>query len=258
MHIKTLFLSILILLQFGPSHGQESRLQYVGFESGMNFIEGEISDMDFVRGNIPAYSTGYTTDYLTNLSYRIYTGAKYEITALNDRFSFATGLRYSWLFNSIGRNEYWTPNPGYFYVLYRVEGTQTEFMRVKEIRQSSNYLGMPFEIRYFMGRRPHLLQLYFKAGMEMNLLVHTHTSVTFQDEEMQKYEQGVSEKVEQPGFFYSSFYLAGGIRVGYDHKPHVTMEGCFPYLVLNPSSGGMMHPMFGGGFELNLHIPLKY
>ena len=209
---KSRWLGLFAILISGTCHSfsQENRLKYVGVESGMTFIESEIPDMNSIRGDIPNYYT-YTSSNLTSLSHIWYAGAKSEIFSLNDRFGLQSGIRFSQLSNTIGKDEYWGSGTNYFYWLFRQEGTETEFLKVKEILQKTSYLGIPVEIRYFVSRRPHVFQLYGKLGAVLDFRVKTNTNVVFKDPAMEPNGKEVSNQIKKPGIVSFAMYAGCGI-----------------------------------------------
>jgi hypothetical protein len=247
----------ILFLASGNSFSQNTRLKYLGVESGMNFIESELPDMSSIRGDIPNYSYGYSSSSLTTLSSIWFAGVKSEIFSLNDRFGLLGGLRFSQLINSIGKDKYMGSSTNYFYWLFRQEGTETEFLKIKEIRQKTEYLGIPVEVKYFVSKRPRVFQLYAKIGAVLDFRINTQTSVSFDNPAMELYESDISDQIKQPGPVNFTMYLGSGFRIGTDQKPSVSLEACFPYFVLNSQSSGMLHPLFGGGFQVNFQVPIK-
>jgi hypothetical protein len=206
---------------------------------------------------MPAYSAGHLINSIPSLSYRSFIGIKSEIFSLSDRFGLSGGIRFSSLNNSAGKEAYWTSGTHYFYWLFRQDGVNTEYLKVNEINQKSDYIGIPVELRYFTARRPRHLRLYFKLGAEISYLVKTRTNVVFYDRAMNPFENDLIAKVEQPRKISSAVYGGAGIRIGKDLKPSVSFEVCIPYLFLTSRSSGLLYPMFGSGFQFNIHIPVK-
>ncbi|MBI4647992.1 MAG: hypothetical protein HY738_15755, partial [Bacteroidia bacterium] len=163
----------------------------------------------------------------------------------------------SHLYSSVGKNDYWANSTNYFYCLYRQDGVNTEYLKLKEINQTSNYIGIPIEIRYFPAKRPHLFRIYFKIGAEINYLMQTQKDVVFYDNAMNPYKEDLTAKVGQPKTFYSSIYGGGAISIGRELKPSISIEACMPYLFLTSESFGLVNPIFGSGFQLNVQIPIK-
>jgi hypothetical protein len=257
MRYRWLMLVAVLLLTLYNSFSQDTHLKYVGLESGMNFIESEMYDINTIRGDIPNYSMGFSSSTLTNLSYTWFAGMKSEIFSLNDRIGLQGGIRFSQINNTIGKDEYWGSNTNYFYWLFRQEGTETEFLKINEIHQKTDYLGIPVEIRYFVAKRPHLFQLYGKLGAVLDFRINTGTNVVFKDPTMEIYEKIISDQIKQPGAVSFAMYVGSGIKIGTDQKPSVSIEACFPYFILTQHSSGMLRPLFGGGFQLTFQVPIK-
>jgi len=255
MKLKFIFLIYLLCFYVSFSFAQATRLKYVGFETGMTFIGSTISNVDYIRGSIPAYTDGYSASNLSSTCYKSFAGVKFEIFSLNDRLGFSAGLRYSRINSSVGKNSYWTDNVNYFYWLYLQNGVNTEYLKVREINQKSDYIGIPLEVRYFPARRPHLFRVYFKVGAEVNYLLHNQKDIVFYDNAMNIYKGDLMAKVETPKTFYSSVYGGGGIRLGRELKPSLSFEACLPYLFLTSQSSGLVNPNSGGGFQINFQIP---
>jgi len=159
--------------------------------------------------------------------------------------------------NSIGKDEYWGSSVNFFYWLFRQEGTETEFLKIKEILQKTDYLGIPVEIRFFVARRPRVFQLYGKLGAVLDFRMNTNTNVVFKDPAMEIYEKDISGQIKQPGAVSFAMYAGSGFKIGTDQKPSVSIEACFPYFILTPQSSGMLKPLFGGGFQLTFQVPVK-
>ena len=255
MRVK--FVILLYFLFSCISWAQENRQKYVGVETGITFIQGDMSDMDNVRGDIPDYYGGYSTSNLTSLSYKSFVGIKSEIFSLNDRFGLLVGLRYSNVNSSVGKKSYWNSNTNYFYWLSNTDGVNTEFLKVKEITQKSDYIGVPVEIRFFPAKRPRIARFYFKLGAELNYLIQTQKDVVFYDDAMNPYKNEVTAKIAKPKSFYGSIYCGYGLRIGKDLKPSVSIEVCMPYLFLTSKSYGLLNPIVGSGFQLNVQVPIK-
>jgi hypothetical protein len=159
--------------------------------------------------------------------------------------------------SSIGKSDYWTNNTNYFYWLYRQDGINTEYLKVKEINQKSAYIGIPFEVRYFTAKRPRLFQIYFKLGIEINYLLKSKTGIVFNSSAMEPYEKDLIAMLEQPERIIAAIYGGGGFKLGRDQKPSISVEACMPYIFLTSRSTGILQPLFGGGIQLNFQIPIK-
>jgi hypothetical protein len=257
MKSKFIFLLSFLFFYLGCALAQESRIKKIGVETGITFSSSELSDLDFIRGEIPNYYAGYSSNTLISLSNKIYVGIKSEIFSLNGKFGFAGGIRFSRFNNSVGKNDYWASNTNYFYWLYREDGLNTEYLKVKEINQVNDYLGIPLEVRFSPARKDRLVRIYFKLGAELNYLVQTQTKIIFKDNDMGLYESELNERIEKPGKFSSSIYGGGGLRLGRNLKPSVSIEAHLLNVFLTSKSSGLVYPKEGGGFQLNMQVPIK-
>jgi hypothetical protein len=73
---------------------------------------------------------------------------------------------------------------------------------------------------------------------------------------MDHYESEIVSKINDPDLFYATIYFGGGLRIGKELKPSVSLEGCFGSFFLGPESFGLVDPKVGGGFQINIQIPL--
>ena len=258
MKLRSILLIYFLCFYMAFSLAQVPRLKYLGVETGMNFIESEMSNMDdYIRGDVPSYSLGYSSSSLTTLTSRSFAGIKYEIFSLNDQISLSGGLRYSRINSSVGKKRYWGSSTNYFYWLYLQDGVNTEYLKVKEIDQKSDYIGIPVEIRFFPARRPRIFRFYFKLGAEINCLIQSQKDIVFYDEAMNPYKNELTAKVANPKPFYAAAYVGGGFRFGKELKPSVSIEASMPYLLITQNSAGLVNPIYGGGFQINVQIPIK-
>jgi len=246
----------LLCFYTGIASAQETRQHFIGAEAGMAFIGSEMPNMDYIRGEIAYYPSGYSSSSLTSLTYKSYIGIKPEYFSLNNKLGIMAGIRFSGINNTVGKNRHLANTSDYFYFLYREDGINTEYLKVKQIIQKSNYLGIPFEIRYFPFK-PLFYRIYLKLGAEINFLVKTQTDIVFNDNAMEIYQKELAEKVGQPRTLNVAMYGAGGVRLGRESKPSVSIEMTLPYLFLTPESSGLANPIFGAGFQVNFQIPIK-
>lgn len=246
----------LFCLNAGIASSQETQQKFIGAEAGSVFIESEMINMDYIRGDMPSYSGGYSSKSLTSFTYKNYVGIKPEFFSLNNKFGIMAGLRFSSSTNSVGKSNYWVGNTDYFYFLYRQDGVNTEYLKVKEINQTCDYLGIPVEISIFPFK-PHFFRFYCKLGTEINVRLQTKTDIVFNEDAMEIYQQELAAKVGQPGAFSFSAYGACGLRLGKQSRPSVSIEATLPYLFLTHESSGLINPLIGGGFQVNFQIPIK-
>ena len=252
--MKYIFLSVFICCLFNNVWGQEERIKLYGIEGGVDFIGCLSPEKDYIRGDISSYTTVDATDNLLGLLYKYYFGAKLEVRTVNNKFGLLGGIRYNRMIGSVGKNTYWSDTPDFFYLLFRQDGTTTEYLKVKEIIQSSDCFGIPLELRIFPFNQKKL-RVYFKAGAEFNYVIQTKTDVMFFNEGMNMYEADVAEIVGNPKHFYSTLYFSGGIFFGKDSKPAINIEVSMPSMFITTKMSNLVTPEAGGGFQLNVQLP---
>jgi len=256
MHRKIAFLFLMFFIAVF-SWSQETRLKYVGVEAGMTFLQGEMSNIDYIRRDIPQYYYDYSANSLTCFSHRSFIGLKYELFTLNDRFAISGGIRFSRLISSVGKNGYYRSGTEYYYWRINDDDLNTGYLRINEIDQTSGYLGAPFEARFLISKKPRFIRLFAKIGTEVNFLVQSKTEVDFYDDSMNKYNDAVASKIDKPKNIHTSIYGGFGLEIGGDSRPSVNIEACMPYFILSSHSTGLVDAFFGGGFQVNIKIPVK-
>jgi hypothetical protein len=255
MKTKLAVLSIFLFSLTNSLHSQEKRLKYLSFESGMEFISCTPPEKDYIRGDVNPDPYYYEPSYIRALMYKNYVGVKAEVKLLNNKLGLNGGLRYTRMMSSIGKNDYWSRRSDFLYLLYKQQGTLTEYLKVKDINQITNYIGIPVELRIYP-YRPRTFQIYYKVGADFNIRLGTKTSVDFHDPAMQHYEKDVSQIIESPWLFYSTFHLAIGLKVGKDDKPGFSIEACAPVAIIANFKSSFVTPEEGGGFQINIRFPL--
>lgn len=259
MKIKSILLiCVLSCFQVNILLAQDESQKFLDVETGMIFFDGNMSNMDYVRGTISYYYPGYSTNSLKSFSYKSFAGVKGEITSVNKKFGLLAGVRYSRITSLVKNNTYWNTSSDYFYCLYKQDSTNTEYLKVKNISQNSDYVSIPVEIRVFAMRRTFPVSVFFKLGAELNYLIQSQTNVDFYDNTMNQYESDIADKVDKPRSSYAAFYTGLGLKVGRDLKPTISVEANVPFLISTKNSLGLIDPDLGGGFQINVQIPLTY
>lgn len=261
---KTVFIFLTIVCSgflIGKIHAQdkETKQKLIGIEGGIDPIYSELTNENYIRGDASMrYYGGYneSAKTLSILFHKSYVGVKSELFLISNKLSISGGLRYSRMVGSVGKDTYWSFTSDYFYLLYRQENTNTEFLKIKEITQISHYIGIPLEIR-LMSRKYYAGQLYFKAGVELNCKLATKTEVSFSNDDMKSFESGVSDIVGKPHPFNSIFYGGIGIMYGKLTGFNVSFEATVPSIFLTKEISGLVNPISGGGIKLIIQFPNK-
>jgi hypothetical protein len=257
MKTKLFFLLTFLCCFAGKGFSQEARQKFISAEAGMDALGSDLLFKDNIRGDVPQYDNmGEPTQSLKNLFYKDYVGLKTEIFSLNQKLGFSVGLRYTRMHALLGKTTYSsTSTASFFYLLYSQKGTTTEYLKVKQIDQKSDYIGIPLEFRYFAFKLDPFMG-YLKAGVEFDYRMQTKTNVAFYDNTMNTYQGYVVRMVGTPRSFSSVFYAAVGVRLGKPSKPCANLEINLPTVFLTPESTGLVNPQAGTGFQLSIQIPI--
>lgn len=246
----------LLLIGFHGSVGfSQAAPGFVGAEGGMSFYFSDGAKKDFMRSSASAMSynpSGGVSSYIQ----KSYAGLKYEHRFTNNRIGMFTGIRFSRLYSSIGRSGVSEGNSGYFYVLVEEQGLDTRYIRVKEINQTADYLGVPLEFRFFVSRAKRV-RFYLKAGAECSFRIAQNREVVYQDAAMANYTDWLLNQIDKPKAVVGSAFLSPGIRFFPDKYPGLNLEVHILTFMLPSDAVGMLNSEAGAGFQVNLQVPLS-
>ncbi len=238
--------------------GQEelpAKFQFIGVTSGIDYQGVEVSEYAFIRGDIPTFTESRVVEHLTGHIMKWHVGAIMEWRSLSNKFGLLAGLRFTKLSSSIGRNTYWSNTTDFFYLLHRQSGTTTEYLKVKEVNESINSIGIPIALRYFP-HRPRLFRLYITAGTELEFQISSQREVNFFNDEMAVFENDVLTKFNEADRFFMLMYVGVGWKFGKENKPNINAEIHFPAFVVAGRPSGLVDHTFGAGFQLSVLIPI--
>ena len=230
---------------------------YLGIEGGSRSFDTKSRDYEFIRAQA-VYYFGYHNEHsqLSWFTYAPFIALKAEYRSYNDKFWMSTGLRYSSIKTIMGSYSDYANNTDYFFVMLSQNQEETHYYRINEIRETSQYVGVPVEIRYspFL---PRFFRLYFKMAIDLNYKLANKREVEFFDPAMKFHEKEIAGLFDQPGSFYAAVDFRVGIQGGRQNKPNLRLEGDFPSFVLTPEAFGLADNTFGGGVRISFIFPLK-
>jgi hypothetical protein len=129
-----------------------------------------------------------------------------------------------------------------------------EYFRVKEINESSDYLGIPLSVNYAPFGE-HLFTVYFKLGIEVNYRLGTKTTVEFVDPAMKQYNDDVVDQLRNPGSVSAMFNTAGGVRIKASPKLTFSLEAG-PSAFFTENGSRLVNTMGSFGGQLNVQFGL--
>jgi hypothetical protein len=253
------FIILLLMTLFSiPAAGQEEEKQRIFFiEAGMDFISAEPPGKEYIRADVDQYYSDFAATTTRGLLNKNYLGIKYETRILNKKIGLLSGLRYTRMVSSLGKETYWSGSPDFFYLLFSQDETKTEYMKVKEINQVAGYLGIPLELRIYPYKKERKtnVYVYYKIGSDFNFRIHSKTNAVFSNDAMNQYEDAIGNIVEKPWSFYSSVHLGIGFRIGKHEKPGANIEFLFPAAIWGEDKQSLVNPEAGGGVQINVRLP---
>jgi hypothetical protein len=131
-------------------------------------------------------------------------------------------------------------------------GTTTEFLRVKELRETSAYLGVPLEVRFFPYDKKRF-RLFLFAGSEWSYRLKAKTDVVFFNAEMDIHRKAVQEILGESDSWYATGYVGAGFTIGRE-KPRFSVGVTAPVFITH-SASTLNNPVAGGGFHLQFLAP---
>jgi hypothetical protein len=253
MRLKLILSGFLICLFTCFIQGQDVRLKFLIVESGFDFISCLEPGKDWIRADINPYSYGYAADQIRSLLYNGYFGVKYEYRFLKNKFGVTSGIRYTRMKSSIGKPTYWTSTSEFYYVRYFSDGTTTEYAKVTDINQKSDYIGIPVELRFYPFD-DHPVNLFLKAGASFNFKIASKTEINFFDASMNPYRSDVAKLIESPWSYYSTYGVGVGLKIGRIPKPGINIEANLSGMLI-PDKASFVRPDVGGGIQFMIRKP---
>ncbi|MCL2073144.1 MAG: hypothetical protein FWH18_04430 [Marinilabiliaceae bacterium] len=261
----SLFLSVSILFAQDEPTKKVNNFK-IGFEFGMNVMEGESIKPEQIRQN--HYSTYYYNDYyydyhtdyglfgdLATLK-TTYLGIKPEYFVYNNRIGIASGLRFTYASNSL------VSDRNFFLWKLKEEGMNTYYVRINNIRQDVSLLAIPLEIRFFPNKRELPFQHYFKIGSSFNFWIQEDSYIEFADSKMEKYSEVIKKELPDRKNDFSVFvYASFGFKIGKLKEnymiPWGNIEFQFPYMMVTKNSFTFVgQSYYGVGFQVSLQVPI--
>jgi hypothetical protein len=253
MKPKFILTGIFLCLLTSLIRGQDEKRKFLFIEAGVDFFGSLESNKDYIRGDINPYSYGNVTNQLTSILYYKYFGAMLEYRILHNKIGISSGLRYTRMNGSIGKTSYFSSTSDFYYVQFNNNGTTTEYAKVKEIDQKSNFIGIPLEIRVYPFD-DHPVNFFSVIGGSFNLSFGSKTDIVFFDNSMNTFRNEVAKVIEAPWMYYATYKLGVGLKIGRLTKPGVDI-GANLVGMLVPNKSSLIKPDVGGGIQLMIRVP---
>ena len=266
----SLYIVILYLLYSvtpGYAQNDEKRKKHhnikLGVEFGVDGLFGDAIKPDMVRENKSSYHGYDDYDYYCGFLFDnqemdvTYFGIKPEIFFAKNRIGLSAGLRLSKYSSHLDSDR------NYFLWKIHQDETYTEYVKIRDIKQNSYFLGIPVEARFSPNKRELPVQLYLKTGAVFNYRIHTNNKVKFENQSMEIHANKISSQTNQDIKDFNSYMFFGlGLKIGRHHAdkkkyiPHMNIELHVLNIMLTEQASSFIKANAGFGIQLSAQIPL--
>ncbi len=256
-------LLLLILAMNIPLYGQIIKQQEkkipnhfsIEFEVGSNTIQGDINQNLSIRNGVENYEGIDRVDITT-----LHTGfgIKPQYTILDDRLTFATGLRLHILDTKL-EGLYGNKQQHYLFLNYQKNDEVLKLARVESIDEKTYYMGVPLEAKY-VPIRSGWFSIYLKAGAEIGFQLKSDLELNLLDQSMNKYPKETflpADIIKGPNGLYSSIYSSLGMSLTFDRKFNVNVEMLMPRILTN-NNVTLRNQKSMGGIQFSITIPINH
>lgn len=255
---NTLLLCIAMLaLHHFSVRAQERPREFLSFEAGLNTLTAKINSLDNIRSDVSSpYDFDQASGSVTSLMSEQFFGLKYSNNFWKEDFGLTAGFRYTRNLSTAGKETYFSNASSFFYLLYKEEGLDTRYLKVKEIRQRISQVGIPLEFRYYP-RHSERVRFYLFYGVQADMVIASTTELVFVNEGMEKYQASASAMIEEPEGMSLRCFAGIGFNFRNENTWNWGFEAGLPVVSLNTAHPGLNKATAGSGFQIYFQIPLK-
>lgn len=248
--MKKLLLIVCFCIGASALFSQDLKKLSLNFYGGSKILSPSLNEDWPIRQDV---SYGYYSDEFNaqvNLNGDIaYFGVSPEYL-INKHWSISSGLRFSKYFSSIIKDDY--DRGGFFFLKVSQEDERTDFARIKAIKENSNYIGIPWEVKYtpFVFR---YFDLHTKLTVELAYRLNTHTDIEFKDEAMKAYQRDVLREIGiKTNPWFSTASLSLGARLKLSKQAYLSCDWVVPAFYMTKNNSSLVHVDNLGGFQLSI------
>lgn len=234
------------------SPGNKLNTIYFGVEAGAKTFNTYCPDYDFMRQEAVEYYDYYSSQVETSMSSYSFS-LKAEYRALSDKLWISSGINYSHVSSLMGKL---SSDDEYFYIRLNQEQDNTYYYKIEQVSENTHYIGVPIDFR-FSPYDPRFFRVYFKFGVDVNFTVATDKDVTFNNEEMEVYEDQIADLFDEPELYCVFGAIGVGFQWGRQGKPNLRVEAELPAVNFTEDAIGLINQNYGGGASMSLLIPFK-
>lgn len=247
--MKKIFLSACFCISLSTLFSQDLNKLSLNFYSGTKILSPSLNEDWPIRQDVSyGYGGGYNAQVNLNGDL-FYFGISPEYL-INKHWSISSGLRFSQYLSSVVKADY--DRGGYFFLRVSQEDTQTDFARIKAIRERSSFIGIPWEIKYtpfVFGR----FDLHAKLTAELAYRLKNRTDIEFKEAMMDAYQTTVLREIgikSNPWFTAASLSL--GARLRLSKQVYLSYDIFMPAFYMTKNNSSLVNVENVGGFQLSI------
>lgn len=245
---------LVVLSVLGVSAQDQKKNFALSFNYGSKGLAPELNDSWPIRQDVGYYYNNGFNSSVDVMSALNYIGISPEFFFLNNKLSVSTGLRFTNLTADVVKTDY--DLGGYFYLMVKSEGLNTDYARVKAIRENTNYLGVPLEIKYIPFEFVNIL-FYVKLSAELGYRINTSTDIEFKLSEMESYQSTVLSDLNiEANPLYSSIYSSIGTTIKLSKNLFCSLDVFLPSFYMSENNSGLVNMTNISGVQFSVTIPL--
>ncbi|MDO9633512.1 MAG: hypothetical protein Q7J05_00520 [Paludibacter sp.] len=245
------FLAVLSVLSVSAQNQKNNFA--LSFNYGSKGLIPELNENWPIRQDVGYYyNNGFNTsvDILARLNYF---GISPEFFFLNKKLSVSTGLRLTSLYSDIVKTDY--DKGGYFFLRVKSEGLNTDYARVKAIREKTNYLGVPLEIKY-IPLKFNVISFYVKLSAELAYKINSSTDIEFKLSEMESYQNSVLTDLNiEVNPLYASIYSSVGATIKLNKNLFCSLDVFFPSFYMTENNSSLVNMTNISGAQISVTVP---
>ncbi|MEA4937820.1 MAG: hypothetical protein VB102_14470 [Paludibacter sp.] len=225
----------------------------ISFSYGTKGLISELNENWPIRQDV-GYYYNYENNARVNIMARLnYFGISPEFFFLDKKLSVSPGLRFTNLYSDFVKPDY--DNSGYFYLRVKNEGYNTYYARVRAIKENTNYLGVPLEVKYIPFQFD-FISFYVKLTGELAYNINSTTDIVFREPEMEQYQRLVLTDLNvETNPLYASIYASIGSTVKFSENLFGSLDIFFPSFYMTEKNSGLVNMTNISGVQVSLTVP---
>ncbi|MEI6554125.1 MAG: hypothetical protein WCL70_00895 [Paludibacter sp.] len=259
MKIRLLILICVLAALNTKSFSENPKKISILFELSGNQVNSTLNEKWNIRQDVGSYYSYYNSSggsvmpdmFITHLA------VKPEISLLDNKLAISTGLIFSNVLSDLNIVDNGLNSTGFFYLRYNSTGSTTEYAKVHSITESSNYLGIPFDLKFIPFTAGNF-DFYLKVGYQLGFKMSSETKIDFVSESMDQYQSAILQSIGlTTNNLYSAWTNAIGVTYGKRDKTRYNFEILLPSFINTQNNSTITIPNVYTGFRLSIQVPIK-